>query len=157
VGGFEAVEHRRLERVVAGADVLEIDHEHVETVQLFGGRTQAFHGVAVEADHARAICPDSRFVLHRFQILRLAEPTVFRSENGHELQLRRREHQIHGVAKPPVHGRGMGHEAHPLAVQSPETFSRQDIQTRQHAVHDRDCVGSNLRRNRKPGPLRPLF
>src|SRR6266545_3634240 len=46
--GFEALHHRRLKRVIAAADIGQVNYQRVETGQLPGRGLQRFDGCAIE-------------------------------------------------------------------------------------------------------------
>ena len=52
--GFEAIKHCGRERVVAAADVLQVNHEHVEIGKLFARRLETFDRKTVETVAANA-------------------------------------------------------------------------------------------------------
>ena len=96
--GFEAVEHRRLKRVVPAADVLKVDDERVEAAKLFRGRPQRSDIRAVEAVNAKLT---GRTVSDADEVLCDAVNAVFRPEERDKLN----------VASPPRRVRSRGGDA----------------------------------------------
>ncbi len=89
------------ERVVAGAHVREVDHQHIDQRQMLGLGHELFKGLAIQADDGRtgrAIGGPG----HAHHVLRLAAVSVLRAEEdfgrnaqGFEHRCRVQEGAIH--------------------------------------------------------------
>ena len=83
--GLHAEHHRRLVRVIARANVLDIEDDCVKTAKLLGSRAERVRGVAVERVD-RHSGPRIALVPHRGHVLRITADPVLRREQGCQLR-----------------------------------------------------------------------
>src|SRR5690349_22693892 len=67
VSGLQTIQHRGLKSVIARADVLQINHQRVQTGKLFWRWTQVMDSVSIKTDRARSVPRGHLGGTHRFQ------------------------------------------------------------------------------------------
>ena len=130
--------HRPDVRVVAAADVLQIDDQHVDALQLHRRRRQRLERLAVEAGdrNARArVAP----VVDADHVLRLAAHAVLGPEQPRRPHARR-DQPIDDVDQIARDAGRMAEHAHPAPAQQVQTIADENVQT------GRDAHAGILRR-----------
>lgn len=129
-GHLEAILHRGLERIVAAADVDEVDHEHVDAGKLRGRGTQARGGAVVEAHDPRGVAP--RLAAgDALEILGLTMKPVLGSEHRLQADSRQPRHHVHRRPQAAVDRGGMGDQPHATPLQSGQAPC-QHVESRLH-------------------------
>jgi hypothetical protein len=100
--GAQAVGHRVDVGVDAGADVLQVDHQRIESAQHLGGRFARLTVERVDRHPATRVV-DVRRLDH--VVLHVRPEPVLRSEDRAELHTRRCADAVQDVDKPAIDGR----------------------------------------------------
>ncbi len=151
--------HRAAERVAAGANVLQIDYERIDTLQLRGSGS---HEVAlVEGKHHEPRAQID-FVWERFLRRQIAVEPVLDGIERDQLHAGRAAQDIDRAEAPAVHAGRMREEADAFAPDCSKALGFEHIDAEHDGRkifipgwHDHGCVGHGRRRDRlRRGRLR---
>ena len=126
-GGLHAEEHGGLVRVIARADVLDVEDQRVEPAQRGARRTKRPGVVSVQRvdrDPDLPVAPAAR----GGHVLDLPADAVFRAEEGGKPDAPRLVEQVRGVTQAPVHRRGVAHESHREPPQGGEALPDEHVE-----------------------------
>jgi hypothetical protein len=140
-GIFQHVLQRGDEGVDAAAEILQVDQQHVESVQHFVAGTA---DVTVQAEHRDAVNRVPEIVRLDHVVLLVAAQAVLRAEGSGEFDAAERGQGVHGVRQVASHRGGMGEQGHALAVQRFLQFrvAEQAVDSEIHHAHPGppDCI-----------------
>ena len=131
---LQAVEHRRLEGVVAAADVLQVDDQRVEAAELLR-RSAAELSTVVAVETVNAKAAGGRRRRRRSGPGRLPREAVLRAEERRESNARRRREQIGRVAQLRIDRRGVADQPDAPAAQRLPVGIAENVEAGSHDGH----------------------
>ncbi len=126
-GGLHAEEHGGLVRVVARADVLDVEDQRIEPAQRPARRPKRPGVVSVQRVDRDPGLPVP-LAARGGHVLDVPADAVFRAEEGGEPDAPRLVEQVRGVAQAPVHRRGVADEPHREPPQGGEALLDEHVE-----------------------------
>ena len=145
--GFQTAQQRPDECVVTRADILEVDHQHVETVEHGRRRLAAF---AVERVHRQPRAGVAVPFPLDHVVLRLSAQAVLRAEERAQVVAERRVQQRHRVAESAVDACGVREQADAASMQTPGVLLDEPIQSGTNVSHGDLPVCAMVRQSAAP-------
>ena len=145
-GGLHAEEHGGLVRVVARADVLDVEDQRIEPAQRPARRPKRFGAVSVQRVDRDPDCPVAP-AARGGHVLDVPAAAVFRAEEGGKPDAPRRVEQVRGVTQAPVHRRGVAEQSHGTPPQGGEALLDEHVEAGPDPLRptpgDRDRISHN--------------
>ena len=145
-GGLHAEEHGGLVRVIARADVLDVEDQRIEPAQRLARRPKRPGAVSVQRvdrDPDLPVAPAAR----GGHVLDVPADAVFRAEEGGKTDAPRLVEQVRGVTQAPVHRRGVAYESHRKPPQGGESLLDEHVEAGPNPLRatpaDLACVSHN--------------